>query len=408
MDDLVLGINKNGEKICLSAQNRLYGTLVVGHAGSGKTHGIMKPMLKQDIENKNIGVTVFDLEKDLTPLVYVTAKSKRRNMIYFSPLNYNVYFNPFKGREDSVIHSFITVFKFSNKELSQYCSDLSEELIKNTIKVLKRVKEEKFSLSDVVDFLHNFGGQGKKILEDFEMKDIMNERSETFIIYKFFMEYFEEKELYKNTLNVRTFFRSLAYNDDLSYLFLPKEDCVELDFKKHIKDKDVVIINFDYSTFTEVGEMFLNLLFIRYSSAVLEEENSNLNSLYVDNLMKLYPVYTDLLKRGRKQNIIVNFSVQTILENDYLKVLPNIRNIIILPFLNSYELEFWEKYLADKSLSDYMINKKLGEFIYNLSDNDSILGCKRGIGTYIPLTEEELQFIEKRMKRYNKQLSKGV
>ncbi|WP_255288642.1 MULTISPECIES: hypothetical protein [Bacillus cereus group] len=116
-NSLFVGTDKEKKKkVFLKESSRGLNTLIVGSVGTGISGMFHIPMIKQDIEQKNHGVTVFDNQGDVAKVAYTLAKSNRRNVIYFSPYLKNVKFNPLRGEEEFVINLMKKIVKWEGRD----------------------------------------------------------------------------------------------------------------------------------------------------------------------------------------------------------------------------------------------------------------------------------------------------
>ena len=138
--DIILCRTSNGEPVIWPRQDRFLHMLVLGPLGCGKTSSSVLPMILQDIQNPEWGVTVLDPTGELAIKTHMTAKSHGRKSIFFDPTYDNCpKFNPLSGNETDVIENIASTFKMLNPDSPQFFMDLNEQLLRNAIKVLKRL-----------------------------------------------------------------------------------------------------------------------------------------------------------------------------------------------------------------------------------------------------------------------------
>jgi hypothetical protein len=137
--DVVLCRNKDTKQdIIIPCKDRFLHMLVLGPTGSGKTSQIILPLLNQDLQNKDAGVTVIEPKGDLAEKAYAMAQLYGRKAIYFNPILESCpTFNPLYGKEEDVIENIVTAFKMLNTDSAQYFQDMNEQLLRNALKVLK-------------------------------------------------------------------------------------------------------------------------------------------------------------------------------------------------------------------------------------------------------------------------------
>lgn len=83
-------------------------------------------------------------------------------------------FNPLFGNENDVIENMATTFKMLNPDSPQFFLDMSENLIRKSLKVLKRTLGDDATLLDLDTLLNNTGGAGRKIIMDFSKVQVDN------------------------------------------------------------------------------------------------------------------------------------------------------------------------------------------------------------------------------------------
>lgn len=109
-----------------------------------------------------------------------------------NPLDENSdYFNPLYGEEYDVIDSMIKAFRVKNSNIGQILLDMNEVLIRNSIKVLKRLEGNNARLVDMQEII-NRTEKGLHILAEFKGlymdKEIFNKENES--ITKWFEDYY--------------------------------------------------------------------------------------------------------------------------------------------------------------------------------------------------------------------------
>jgi hypothetical protein len=165
--DVVLCKSKDtNQDVIIPCKDRFLHMLVLGPTGSGKTSQIILPLLNQDLQNKEAGVTVIEPKGDLAEKAYAMAQHYGRKAIYFNPILESCpTFNPLYGKEEDVIENIVTAFKMLNTDSAQYFQDMNEQLLRNALKVLKRTKGNHATLIDLSRLISNTGGSGRKLVQ---------------------------------------------------------------------------------------------------------------------------------------------------------------------------------------------------------------------------------------------------
>ena len=144
-DDLIVcrtkrpSINPIPTPVSISAEDRFLHTLILGPTGCGKSDAMLS-MIQQDIDNPEWGATVLDPKGGLALHAFLLAKESGRSAFLFDPTLKNCpKYNPLAGREVDVVENIVTVFRLINADSPQFFLDLNEQLLRNAVKVLKRL-----------------------------------------------------------------------------------------------------------------------------------------------------------------------------------------------------------------------------------------------------------------------------
>lgn len=84
------GLNAKPTPVFIPEEDRFLHTLILGPVGCGKTHKSLLPMIKQDIDNPNWGVTVMETDGDLALDTFLLAKEADRSAVLFDPTYKNL------------------------------------------------------------------------------------------------------------------------------------------------------------------------------------------------------------------------------------------------------------------------------------------------------------------------------
>lgn len=152
-----------GKIIGVPYKDRFVHMIIYGPTGSGKTSQTLIPMALQDIKNPELGIIVLEPKGDFAQEVYAHALlNGRTNAIYFDPEFPDCpYFNPLKGAEEDVIENLVTAFGAMDSTDSTYFRDNNEALLRNSIKVVKRLFGDDATMDQVYVVMSNLDGQGK-------------------------------------------------------------------------------------------------------------------------------------------------------------------------------------------------------------------------------------------------------
>ena len=173
------------EPVILPAKDRFLHMLILGPTGCGKTSQTIIPMIWRDmqIKNKTVGITVLEPKGDLAEKVYAMARyhneelakakengtysrekhGEHKVVLYFNPiLDGCPYFNPLEGDEDDVIENMATTFNMLNADSPQYFKDMTDGLVRKSVKLLKRLHGDDATLLDLNTIVWNVGDAGRK------------------------------------------------------------------------------------------------------------------------------------------------------------------------------------------------------------------------------------------------------
>lgn len=196
--DVVLGVDKKtGKDIILHHDDRFLHLLALGATGTGKTSQILLPMIYQDMQNLQCGMTILEPKSDLAEKTFMLAKHMGRDVKYFNPtLKDCPYFNPLYGPEEIVIENMATTFGMFDTDSSNYFRDMADTLIRNGLRVVKRLYGNDATLLDFATILFNADGQGKNMVMEFKRKvtptvEIRKENDD--VASWFLFEYYNEK-----------------------------------------------------------------------------------------------------------------------------------------------------------------------------------------------------------------------
>lgn len=249
-------------------KDRFLHMLILGPTGGGKTSQVILPMVYQDVHNLDAGVTVLEPKGDLARDVAMMAEEMGRPYLYFDPSVDNCpFFNPLVGAEIDVIENAVTTFLMLNPDSPQYFKDLSEQLVRNALKVLKRLDKAEGIDGKYSTFiwmsrlLQNNGGQGRELVQRFAKlrSSTPDEAKENADIASWFLnEYFMERsKIYENSSGIRAQVSKVIANQYLRSILNPdveKGEYNQIDFDKHLADGGVICISTAQGLLRDLGK----------------------------------------------------------------------------------------------------------------------------------------------------------
>lgn len=360
--DIQLCVNVDDKKpVILKGKDRFLHMLVLGPTGSGKTSQTIIPMINQDMQNLESGITVLEPKGDLAEKVYAMAEHYGRKAVYFNPLLPDCpYFNPLYGEEDDVIENMATTFKMLNPDSPQFFLDMNENLIRNALKVLKRTMGNKATLVELNRLITNSNGLGRKLVTQFSRLRAENEeiaKENTDIASYFLNDYFNEKsKTYEHCSGVRNQVSKLISNKYLRKVLNPPNGENDVNFDKVLANGEVIAISTAQGKLRDLGRFLGYFVILQLQSSVFRRpgnENTRKHHwLYIDEF-QVYsnPGFADMLTQGRSYRVASHLATQNRAligmgsgqeGKDFVELVStNARNVIIYPGGNAVDAKYY-------------------------------------------------------------------
>ena len=380
--DIVLCNNKeellNGAKDpreILPKKDRFLHMLIIGPTGCGKTSQVILPMVRQDLLYHECGVTVLEPKGDLAIKAAMMARHcgrKEEDIVYFDPSYANCpKFNPLAGREVDVVENIATTFRMLNPDSATFFQALGEQLMRNAIKVLKRLDqasgiEGKFAtLINLSRLLQNSGGQGRELVNKFSQIPSYNdaEAKENADIATWFLnDYFPERsKVYENTSGIRSQVAKLVSNEYLREVLNPdidKGERNEINFDVHLDRGTVICISTAQGALRDLSKYLGYFIILSLQSSVFRrpgtENDRRPHFLYIDEFQTYStPGFSDMLTQGRSYRVASILATQA---RDQMAmgggrdgkafvnlVSTNARNIVLFPGINKEDAKFYSE-----------------------------------------------------------------
>lgn len=382
--DVILCNNKDTQKpIVLNATDRFLHMLILGPTGCGKTSQIITPMINQDMQNIECGITVIEPKGDLAEKVYAMAKHYGRDVVYFNPILPDCpYFNPLYGNEVDVIENMATTFKMLNPDSPQFFQDMNENLIRKSLIVLKRLKGDTATLIDLSTLIQNAQGLGKKMVTQFsrlkaENEEIAKENGD--IASWFLTDYFNEKsKTYEHCSGLRSQVAKITSNKYLRRVLNPPNGLNDVNFEKHLANNGVLAIATAQGTLRDLGRFLGYFIILNLQSSVFKRPGSEFTRLhhflYIDEF-QVYsnPGFADMLTQGRSYRVASHLATQNRAlmamgsgrdgKNFVELVSTNARNIIIFPGGNSIDAKYYSDEFGE--VKNIQIQKGISQAKFN-------------------------------------------
>lgn len=436
--DIILCDTSNGKNVIWPKQDRFLHMLVVGPLGCGKTSKTILPMILQDIQNPEWGLTVFDPTGDLALKVHMMAKSLGRKSILFDPTYKNCpKFNPLSGNETDVIENVCATFRMLNPDSPQFFLDLNEQLLRNAIKVLKRLDKSEgadgkyATLIWLSRLLGNLGGQGRELVLNFSKISTNSkyEASENRDITQWFLnDYFPERsKIYGNTSGIRSQIAKLTSNVYLKDILNPdfeKGEKNEIDFAGLLANGGILCISTAQGQLRDLSKYLGYLFILSLQSSIARRSGTRQtrkpHSVYLDD----FPTYSTpdfayMLNQGRTHRVSYVLTAQSLAQiaisggkngkNLLELILSKIRNFVLYPGLSKKDAQYYAEQFANRCTVDELIygaatGERSGAITYSIVRDNALLPAGTGYANCI--SDELNNKLEAMIKKYNSQYSR--
>lgn len=280
------------------------------------------------------------------------------------------YFNPLYGEEDTVAAAVANTLTAFNADSNQYFKDLGRELATNSIRVVKRVKGDKATLSDVNDMFNNTAGRGEDFLNKLtrmpgsSVQEADNRELADYFLSNYYpgLEGERGKEkTYQNSSAVRTTLNNLLDNDNMRRVLNPPEDVDPdqlIDFEKILRTGDKIALSTATGSDGSIGAMLGMFLILQIQSDALSrpgtEDTRTPVILYIDEFQDYAtPSFETVLTQGRSYRVSAVMATQTLglvaekagsglVEN----IKSNARNNIIYPGASAEDAKYFVNLLG--------------------------------------------------------------
>ena len=407
LGDAILGyeVDENGKKtdkpVILPLKDRFLHMLILGPTGCGKTSQSLIPMINRDMQNLEMGITVLEPKGDLAEKIYAMAKYYNREVVYFNPILPDCpYFNPLFGVESDVVENMATTFNMLNPDSPQFFKDMSENLIRRSIKLLKRLYGDDATLLDLNTIVWDTNGNGKRMLMEFSRQTSSNPeiQKENEEIFSWFMnDYYTgttgdrgATKTYEHCSGVRSQISKLVSNKYLRrVLNPPKGHGSDLDFDDAFERGIVITIGTAQGSLRDLGRYLGYFIILQLQASVFRRPGTEFtrkhNMLFIDEF-QVYsnPGFSDMLTMGRSYRVASHLATQARAQigmgggkdgkNFVELVSTNARNKIIYPGVSSTDAKYYSEEFGE--ILKQNISKSIGKKRYFSTINDERLQIK--------------------------------
>lgn len=399
---------ENGSEIIIPYKDRFLHMLILGPTGSGKTSQSIIPMLNQDVQNLEAGITVIEPKGDLAEKIYAMAQYYGRPAIYFNPiLDACPTFNPLYGKEEDVIENICTTFKMLDPDSPQYFKDMNEQLLRNALKVLKRLKGNKATMVDLSRLVSNSVGEGRKLVMAFSKKNAPTEalaKENADVANYFLSDYFNEKsKTYDNTSGVRATVARIVSNKFLRKVLNPENGKSDIDFDEHLEKGTIICICTAQGKLRDLGKFLGYFIILNFQSSVFKRpgnENTRIpHFLYIDEFQEYSnPGFAAMLTQGRSYRVASHLATQNRAligmgsgkdGKDFIELVStNARNVVIYPGGNFVDAKYYSDQFGEVTKKEEQrgVNRQLFHPLY---------------GNKVSAPSESVKYTEKEVARYS-------
>lgn len=446
-EDAILGFKVDLEKnvvtnkpVILHSKDRFLHTLILGPTGCGKTSQSIIPMIWRDIHNnqpingKPLGITVLEPKGDLAEKVYAMVNYKnqlideaiemgtynpkelgtKRKVLYFNPiLNECPYFNPLIGDEDDVIENMCTTFNMLNADSPQFFKDMTDGLVRRSVKLLKRLLGDEATLLDLNTLVWNVGDEGRKnyvmplrklkyMPDGSEIRpDIRRENDE--LIDWFLNDYYAgiggakgAPKTYENTSGVRTQISKLVSNKYLKKVLNPPRkgevgyeeslNIEHINFDEALAEGHIITMSTCQGKLRDLGRFLGYFIILQLQASVFRrpgnENTRTHNMLYIDEF-QVYsnPGFSDMLTQGRSYRVASHLATQARAQigmgsgkdgKSFIELVStNARNKIIYPGISYSDAKFY----ADEFGQEEVVKEERSynqKYMFNTPDSTKV------------------------------------
>lgn len=465
--DVQLCIDKEtNEPINWYYKDRFLHMLILGPTGSGKTSQILSPLINQDLQNREAGLTVIEPKGDFAEQVQAMAEYHGREdeTVYFNPIMPNCpSFNPLYGREEEVVENITTTFNSFSEGSSDFFKTQNETLVRNALRILKRNLGDKATFVDFYRLIHNSGGYADKLLNDFSRQlgegvhnaQMIKENED--LISWFKDDYLSDNsKTYEHCSGLRAQVAKLISNPHLRRVLNPADGGSDVDFAKHLEEGNIMAISTAQGELRDLSRFLGFFIILQFQSSVFKrpgnEDSRKGHFLYIDEFQTYANSgFADMLTQGRSYRVASHLATQnrsligansgSDAKNFIELVSTNARNIVIFPGGNAEDARFYSEQfgvhkvkqrqvgitrqkfnplkgikpmnydsesIRETEEEEYLftptdiMKREFGEVIVSLVENNSVQPAKAGKVEYIP--GDLYAYVQKRVKEFHAEI----
>lgn len=345
--------------VIIPYKDRFLHTLIVGPTGCGKSSQLIQPMINQDLQNKELGITLIEPKGDLSINIFMMAKHYNREVIYFNPaLPDCPHINIFESNSEEVADLLISSFNsFLSKE-TDVEQELNKFLIKSSVNAVKKIYGVKATILELNNLINNVDNKGieiaNKLIEIGSSEEI---RFGKWLLTDFLVN--DERKEYKQKRykELKEIINKIATDKYLErVLSLPENSNNVINFDEAMKTGKVLIFNTAHGSTRDLGYYLGQFIINKYSSSAFKIQDKKPNICYIDEF-QVYQSdsFINLLTVSRSYNVSLNLAIQTNAqlennENNFMNfVLSNTRNKIVFPGISNQDAIYYSELFTEIS-----------------------------------------------------------
>lgn len=298
-----------------------------------------------------------------------------KEVIYFNPtLPDCPYFNVLFGKEEDVIENMCTTFKMLSPDSSQFFQDQNENLLRNALKVIKRLEAaepSKYHANLIVlsRLLQNINDEGRQMVMAFSrlsgVEETVKENAD--IAAWFLNDYFTgasggrgATKTYEHTSGIRTQISKLISNKYLRKCLNPPIGRNDIDFGEHLAKGGIIAMSTAQGDLRDLAKTLGLFLILQFQSAVFRrpspEKSRMPHMFYIDEFQEFAnPSMGILLTQGRSYRcgclLATQARAQIALGPDgqsFLSLVSaNARSLIVYPGIEAVDAEYYSRQFGD-------------------------------------------------------------
>lgn len=270
---------KTGRQISILAADLFRHLIILGPTGCGKTSLFLIPLAHQLVQSRQTSLLVMDPKGELAHYAAAMCRHYARPYVLFDPGRRDCpFFNPLSGRENDVVENLVTTLEILADDNIRYFQDQNARLLRNGIRLLKRLFGDESTLLMLNDLFHNRDGYGHRCLAELANRmtapgegtyaEIQRQNRE---IISYFRDYYfsPQTRTFEHTSGVRSQIANLTDNEYLRQALNPPPGRPPgLDFDRLLADGGVACISLAQGQLRGLARYLGLFLQMSYQSAV--------------------------------------------------------------------------------------------------------------------------------------------